>query len=163
MKASYEDIRGGIGFNKTPAQYGAFPTDPYSHTPGFTGARQPGMTGQVKEEVLTRLVELGVTVQSGSVVFEPILLRTQEMLTASAVLDYYDVSVSVAHSGSRRSIGFYFLSGACAVASGSGSLHKGKMSDGSESVHGGNRLSQALSYSIFMKRDVSQLTVTLTS
>ena len=36
------------------------------------------------------------------------------------------------------------------------------MSDGSESVHGGNRLSQALSYSIFMKRgEVGQLTVTL--
>jgi hypothetical protein len=29
----YFDIRAGIGFNKTPDNYGAFPTDPYSHTP----------------------------------------------------------------------------------------------------------------------------------
>ena len=32
--------------------------DPYSHTPGGAGAKQPGMTGQVKEEVITRLGEL---------------------------------------------------------------------------------------------------------
>ena len=52
----YYRVRNGIGFNKTPAEYGAFPTDPYSHTPKHAGARQPGMTGQVKEEILTRLV-----------------------------------------------------------------------------------------------------------
>ncbi|NND60945.1 MAG: hypothetical protein HKN49_11830, partial [Gammaproteobacteria bacterium] len=50
----YYRVRDGIGFNKTPLQYGAFPTDPYSHTPGHAGAQQPGMTGQVKEEILTR-------------------------------------------------------------------------------------------------------------
>ena len=123
------------------------------------------MTGQVKEEVLTRLVELGVTVQSGSVVFEPILLRTQEMLTASAVFDYYDVS------GQRRTLtaaagqlGFTFCQVPVLLQVGREASIRAKMSDGSESVHGGNRLSQALSYSIFMKRgEVSQLTVTLTS
>ena len=57
----YYRVRKGIGFNKTPAEYGAFPTDPYSHTPKHAGARQPGMTGQVKEEILTRFGELGVS------------------------------------------------------------------------------------------------------
>ncbi len=33
----YYRVRDGIGFNKTPLNYGAFPTDPYSHTPK-TGA-----------------------------------------------------------------------------------------------------------------------------
>ena len=47
---------------KTPEDYGAFPTDPYSHTPRHRGAQQPGMTGQVKEEILTRMGELGVVV-----------------------------------------------------------------------------------------------------
>ena len=28
----YYDIREGIGFNKTPEEYGAFPSDPYSGT-----------------------------------------------------------------------------------------------------------------------------------
>ncbi len=60
LAAAYYDIRQGLGFNKSPAEYGAFPIDPYSHTPMGSGARQPGMTGQVKEEILTRLGELGV-------------------------------------------------------------------------------------------------------
>ncbi|MFA0252855.1 hypothetical protein AB4480_25910, partial [Vibrio sp. 10N.261.45.A4] len=29
----YYRVREGIGFNKTASNYGAFPTDPYSHTP----------------------------------------------------------------------------------------------------------------------------------
>ena len=40
------------------------PTDPYSHTPGFAGVQQPGMTGQVKEEILTRWGELGLRWQT---------------------------------------------------------------------------------------------------
>lgn len=30
-------VREGIGFNKTPAERGALPTDPCSHTPGHGG------------------------------------------------------------------------------------------------------------------------------
>jgi len=76
----YYRVRAGLGFNKTPAEYGAFPTDPYSHTPGHGGASQPGMTGQVKEEVLTRFGELGVRVSGGRVRFQPTLLRPREFL-----------------------------------------------------------------------------------
>lgn len=65
LAACYYDIRKGIGFNKTPEAYGAFPTDPYSHTPAGQGAKQPGMTGQVKEEIITRWTELGITVEDG--------------------------------------------------------------------------------------------------
>ena len=70
--------------HKSPAVHGAFPTDPYSHTPGFAGAQQPGMTGQVKEDILCRLGELGVTVRRGSLVFRPDLFRAVELLTAPA-------------------------------------------------------------------------------
>lgn len=65
LASCYYDIRKGIGFNKTPQVYGAFPTDPYSHTPAGQGAKQPGMTGQVKEEIITRWTELGITVHDG--------------------------------------------------------------------------------------------------
>ena len=88
----YFDIRAGIGFNKTPENYGAFPTDPYSHTPGFAGAKQPGMTGQVKEEVITRLMELGVSVSQGTICFRPFILRRSEFLSSSANLSYFDIS-----------------------------------------------------------------------
>jgi hypothetical protein len=88
----YFDIRAGIGFNKTPDNYGAFPTDPYSHTPGFAGAKQPGMTGQVKEEVITRLMELGVSVSQGTICFRPFILRKSEFLSSSANLSYFDIT-----------------------------------------------------------------------
>jgi hypothetical protein len=83
LAALYYDVRAGLGFNKTPAVYGAFPTDPYSHTPGHSGAQQPGMTGQVKEEILTRLGELGVKIADGCVRFAPTLLRATEFLAAA--------------------------------------------------------------------------------
>jgi len=77
----YYRVREGLGFNKSPAEYGAFPTDPYSHSPGHAGARQPGMTGQVKEELLTRFGELGVQVRGGRVRFRPRLLRAREFVS----------------------------------------------------------------------------------
>ncbi len=87
----YYRIRDGIGFNKSPLEYGAFPTDPYSHTPAHAGARQPGMTGQVKEEVLCRFAELGVRVTDGLVSFDPSLLRRREFATASGLFEYLDI------------------------------------------------------------------------
>ena len=87
----YYRIRKGIGFNKTPAEYGAFPTDPYSHTPKHAGAQQPGMTGQVKEEVLTRFGELGVRVSGGAVQFEPGMLRAREFVTSPQAFRFLDI------------------------------------------------------------------------
>lgn len=87
----YYEIRRGIGFNKTPGEYGAFPTDPYSHTPMHSGAQQPGMTGQVKEEILTRFGELGLRVRDGAVQFEPRLLRHQEFISEPLNFRYLDV------------------------------------------------------------------------
>ena len=91
LAALYYTVRDGIGFNKTPAEYGAFPTDPYSHTPKHAGAQQPGMTGQVKEEVLSRFGELGVRVSDGKVRFDPALLRAVEFAAERGSLRYLDV------------------------------------------------------------------------
>ena len=87
----YYRIRSGIGFNKSPSDYGAFPTDPYSHTPKHSGARQPGMTGQVKEEILTRFGELGIRVRQGAFSIVPSLLRRQEFSTQAHPFRYLDV------------------------------------------------------------------------
>ena len=87
----YYRVREGIGFNKTPVEYGAFPMDPYSHTPGHGGAQQPGMTGQVKEEVLCRFGELGVRVAGGEVHFDPRLLRSREFGAEARPFRFLDV------------------------------------------------------------------------
>jgi hypothetical protein len=87
----YYKVRDGIGFNKSPEEYGAFPCDPYSHTPKHAGAQQPGMTGQVKEEILSRFGELGIHVLQGEVAFKPTLLRCREFISEEKTLRYLDV------------------------------------------------------------------------
>jgi len=88
----YYRVRQGLGFNKSPSEYGAFPTDPYSHTPKHAGAQQPGMTGSVKEEILSRFGELGVRVSNGKIHFQPALLRAREFMPTPNTLRYLDVS-----------------------------------------------------------------------
>ncbi len=86
----YYEIRAGIGVNKSPGVYGAFPTDAYSHTPKNSGVQQPGMTGQVKEDIINRWVELGIDVSNGRLSFNPLFLRLSEFLDEPANLSYYD-------------------------------------------------------------------------
>jgi hypothetical protein len=161
---AYFDIREGIGFNKTPDNYGAFPTDPYSHTPGFAGAKQPGMTGQVKEEVITRLAEMGVMVHGGQIQFEPILLRESEFLAKPAELAYYDVHgnkglvelepAQLAFTYCQVPV-VYTLSKQTQIT-----LH---LNDGSTQVIDGTAIDAATSLSIFDKRGiVTRIDVALT-
>ncbi len=88
----YYEINEGIGVHKSPELYGAFPTDPYSHTPAGKGAQQPGMTGQVKEDILSRFGELGVFVKNGKLTFKPDLLRKDEFLKEALPFEYTSLS-----------------------------------------------------------------------
>lgn len=74
----FDEIRLGIGVHKSAEMYGAFSTDPYSHTPEHRGAQQPGMTGQVKEDILVRFGQLGISVNEGVLEFSPFLLKDSE-------------------------------------------------------------------------------------
>jgi len=94
LRERYYDIRMGLGFNKSPEVYGAFPTDPYSHTPAGKGAKQPGMTGQVKEEILTRPLELGLSVVDGRIEFASYLLRPAEFTTPPGGFAYIAIDGS---------------------------------------------------------------------
>jgi len=82
----YHAIREGLGVHKSPARHGAIPIDPYSHTPGFAGAQQPGMTGQVKEDILSRASELGLQVRDGRVRFLPGMVAAEEFLAQAGSL-----------------------------------------------------------------------------
>ena len=87
----YYEANEGIGVHKSPELYGAFPTDPYSHTPGSKGAQQPGMTGQVKEDILSRFGELGISVSEGKIMFNPRLLRKDEFLKEPMTFSYLNI------------------------------------------------------------------------
>lgn len=88
----YYEIQAGIGVHKSPELYGAFPTDPYSHTPMHRGAQQPGMTGQVKEDVIVRLKELGVVIDKGKIAFHPCLLKQEEFLSDAERFTFLDAN-----------------------------------------------------------------------
>jgi hypothetical protein len=91
LNRHYYEIREGIGVHKSPQLYGAIPTDPYSHTPGFAGVQQPGMTGQVKEDILSRLGEMGVAVEDGKLCFRDHQVNRNEFLAEARLFPFYDI------------------------------------------------------------------------
>ncbi len=92
MAAHYYEIKAGIGLYKKPDLYGAFPTDAYSHTPGNAGVKQPGLTGQVKEDVISRFGELGLTIEQGQIVFNTTLLNRNELLREEKTFQFLNLN-----------------------------------------------------------------------
>lgn len=94
LRNTYYAVREGLGVHKSPAEYGAFPTDPYSHTPRHLGAQQPGMTGQVKEDFLSRMRELGVCLHGGCIHLRTDWLQRSEFLAKPSEFGYINVAGS---------------------------------------------------------------------
>ena len=92
LKDHYYEIKAGIGLYKSPELYGAFPTDAYSHTPANAGAQQPGMTGQVKEDFVSRMHEIGIHVQNGEIVFNFSLFNTNELVRKESVFEFFELN-----------------------------------------------------------------------
>ncbi len=88
----FREINEGIGVHKSPSVYGAFPTDPYSHTPATKGAQQPGMTGQVKEDIIARMGELGVVVKEGKISFKPFMLNRNEFIKSKSEFSFISLN-----------------------------------------------------------------------
>jgi hypothetical protein len=51
------------------------------------------MTGQVKEDILSRFGELGVVISDGKLSFKPDLLRKEEFLKEDKIFNYFNVDV----------------------------------------------------------------------
>ena len=100
--AHYRAIQEGIGAHKSPAEYGSFPFDPYSHTPVHAGCQQPGMTGQVKEDIISRFRELGLRVADGALHIEPVLLRENEFQNGELCFTYCAVPFTYRKSSNRQ-------------------------------------------------------------
>jgi hypothetical protein len=147
----FREIQAGLGVHKSPAEYGAFPVDPYSHTPGFAGVQQPGLTGQVKEDLITRFCELGVRIARGRVAFEPVVLDRDEFLPEATSWRFSTGGTEVTEELPAGSLAFtlcgvpviYRLAGsACVQVFGE---------DGSSTLVSGTRLGRALSQSLFRR------------
>lgn len=140
LKAAYEQIKQGLGGScKSPEIYGSFPYDPYSHTPYHRGACQPGMTGQVKEEILTRWGELGISICDGCAVFNPQLLDEHELGRGSLSFSWCGVLVEYRQEAKQIS------------------LH---LADGTVKEFGGNKMPQEYSRMLFARNgQITQIVV----
>ncbi len=163
IKDLYYDVRDGIGFNKTPAVYGSFPADPYSHTPAGAGARQPGMTGQVKEELMARWRELGVVVEQGIVSFTPKQLLAKEFLCEAKTFDYVDLNGDERHLPLEAdSLGFTFCQVPVIYQHGENASIAAFRADGTTRVTAGSQLSASDSAALFQRTgEIVKLVVTL--
>lgn len=93
LTSLYRRVRDGLGYRKTPQEFGAVPFEPYSHTPWARGAQQPGMTGQVKEGVLTRYPEVGIRLVAGTLRFDGTLIDETELLEQRSSLRGFGTEV----------------------------------------------------------------------
>lgn len=147
----YYRVWQGMGFNKTPHEFGAFPSDPYSHTPGGRGAKQPGMTGQTKEDILARWMELGITYSDGKLGFCPTMLRKQSLLAQPAEwkVRVGDCGVENLHLG-EGSLGFTVCGVPIVYRFGSDEVQISLVkTDGSTISVAGNWLDAATSQTVF--------------
>jgi hypothetical protein len=159
----FDDIKEGLGLHMSPVEYGAFPVDPYSHTTGFSGVQQPGMTGQVKEDVITRFYELGVVINQGEISFSPRLLRHSEFLSEPTSWQYFvgsDVQAENLEAGSLA----FTLCGVPVIYRLSEESSIEVYSDReTPTLVSGNKLSAELSQSLFKReKRVKKVVVNLT-
>jgi hypothetical protein len=159
----YYEIYEGIGVHKSPELYGAFPTDPYSHTPAGKGAQQPGMTGQVKEDILSRFGELGVVVKKGKICFEPTLLRKDEFLKKEKAFSYVDLTSKQKELLLEPdSLGFTYCQVPVVYKISDDDSIEVLQNDASRTVIKGSVLSKDLSGSIFLRKgEVLQVNVSI--
>lgn len=159
----YHDVRDGLGFRKTPEAYGAFPTDPYSHTPRHLGAQQPGMTGHAKEQVLMRFGELGVEVSGGHLRMQPRLLHRDEFFSVASTFTLYDASdVESSWALPPDSLAFTYCQVPVSYRWGDRDLIDLERFDGGHEVIAGLELGLEASTAIFERRGVyRRITVTL--
>ena len=146
----FYEVEAGIGVHKDPELYGAFPTDPYSHTPFHRGAQQPGMTGQVKEDILVRFGELGISVEDGQLVFDPSLLKSEEFSDASTNFEYVNTLQKVEKIAlPEKSLGFLCCQvPVCYFKSDNASIEV-ELIDGNVKTWDGNKLDAITTSEIF--------------
>ena len=104
LRDHYSAIREGLGSHKRPDEYGAFPFDPYSHTPSMAGVQQPGMTGQVKEDIISRWFELGVSVNNGQITFAPTMLNDNDFINGELRFTYCGTDIIYRQAEDKKMI-----------------------------------------------------------
>jgi hypothetical protein len=159
----FYEINEGIGVHKSPSLYGAFPTDPYSHTPAGKGAQQPGMTGQVKEDILSRFGELGVFVKQGQLYFYPFLLRREEFIAETKNFEYINLFKEKKNIPLQKdSLGFTYCQVPIIYQISKNNTLKVCFNDGSSKIYDGLTVDKTTSNHVFTRSGfVTQIIVNI--
>jgi len=165
MGDHYYEIKAGIGLYKSPQLYGAFPTDAYSHTPANSGVKQPGLTGQVKEDFISRFGEMGIRVKEGKIFFEPSLLNKEEILDKPEVFEYYSVQGEKHQiSLGKQQVAFTFCQVPVVYTFSDLEKITASFENGMEEIIPGNMLSKELSSMVFNRSgELKKIEVSLKS
>lgn len=121
------------------------------------------MTGQVKEELLTRMGELGVQIRNGQISFCPRLLDPQEWNPVAPVFHYVD------HDGTPRqlqlppdALAFTLCQTPVVYVRGNSAQISVRTAGGSERVIAGTQLDAVSSQHLFARDgEIRQITVTV--
>jgi hypothetical protein len=114
------------------------------------------MTGQVKEEILTRFGELGVTVEDGLVSFRPTLLRRIEFLSEPGTYRCYDLDgtpQTIDVPAGALAFSFCQVPVVLELCEGAGWVRV-TMRDGTTSTRPGDQLDASVSWSLFARQGV---------
>ena len=65
----------------------------------MSGVQQPGMTGQVKEDIISRFFELGVHVEDGQITFCPIMLTDADFCDGELRFSYCGTEIIYRKTG----------------------------------------------------------------
>ena len=150
----YFEINEGIGVKKSPELYGAFPTDPYSHTPEGKGAQQPGMTGQVKEDLLSRFGELGIQIDKGVICFNPEILKNEEFLNKTQIFNYINLDKkSSSIKLEKNSLGFTYCQVPIIYQKSTASKITVYLNNGKSIEFNGKKLNDKISSKVFKRTD----------
>ena len=157
----YRELRDGLGVERKASEYGAFPTIPYSHTPLHAGAQQPGMTGQVKEDLISRMSELGVVVENGVVRFELEAFEARELHQHPFEFRYWDVDQTEKYLAADHGFAFTFCQTLVLYQNGENSKLEVVYADGSTKSGADLVLNEEDSTSLFSRSGkISQLRIT---
>ena len=111
------------------------------------------MTGQVKEEVITRLMELGVIVEAGCIRFNPFILRKSEFLVTNDTLVYFDLNGDQQSLGlSAGQLGFTYCQVPVVYSLAKQTSIKLSFTDGTSSTIADNGIDPDVSMQIFDKK-----------
>ena len=163
FKEHYYEIKAGIGLYKDPELYGAFPGDAHSHTPAHSGVRQPGLTGQVKEDVIARFGELGLRIENGKILFEPALINEDEILEQSRKFGFYTIHGKLVQINLEKGqLGFTFCNTPIIIELSGKNKITVLYADGSLEEIPGRVLNQRISNLIFNRNgEIDRLVVSL--